>query len=275
MVSSSQSVFDAISGFANATERPVRCTYQGDEIIYAERDPARSLFWIERGTVKKTHISAHGKERVVAICKVGEFLGVGCLGRPIRMLNAVSMTACSVVRIEKSVVLRALSEQPTLAERFIAHLIDLNGRYEEDLVGHLFDPIEKRLARVLFVLSDSCEDELERTVPRVSQETLAEMVGATRSRVNYFMNKFRQAGLIDCQKGIRLHPSFLEMVRREGEDSNVVCDFEQAPSVRAHYYLKLAEQVEQRGGRFEGPLKASYEKLAIKWRQLAGYLHGS
>ena len=209
-------------GFANATQPPVRCTYQRDEIVYAEGDPASSLFYIERGTVKKTRISAHGKERVVAICKVGEFLGAGCLGRLKRTLNAVAMTPCSVVRIEKSVMLRALSEQPTLAETFIAHLIDRNRHYEEDLIGHLFNPIEKRLARVLFVLSESCADEHERIVPKVSQETLAEMVGATRPRVNYFLNKFRQAGLIDCKKEIRLHRSFLEMVSREQVDARAV-----------------------------------------------------
>ena len=95
-MSSSPSVFEAMRCFANATQRPVRCTYQRDEIVYAEGDPASSLFYIERGTVKKTRISAHGKERVIAICKVGKFLGVGCIGRLKRMLNAVSMTACSV-----------------------------------------------------------------------------------------------------------------------------------------------------------------------------------
>jgi CRP-like cAMP-binding protein len=125
------------------------------------------------------------------------------------------MTACSVVLIEKSVMLRALSEQPTVAETFIAHLIDRHRHYEEDLIDHLFNPVEKRLARVLYVLSNSCEDEQERIVPKVSQETLAEMVGATRPRVNYFMNKFRDLGLIDYQNGIRLHRSFLEMVSRE------------------------------------------------------------
>jgi CRP/FNR family cyclic AMP-dependent transcriptional regulator len=206
-----------MSFFPKPTKGVTRSTYKPGETLFVSGDLADAVFYLEQGTIKKTHVSSGGKERVVAIYRPNEFVGVGCVaGRAKRLMSAAAMTSCSVTRIEKAVMLRALFEQPVLAEMFISYLISRNSHYEEDLAGHLFNPSEKRLARTLFLLSDTGkEGDHDRIVPKVSQETLAAIVGTTRSRINYFLNKFRSEGLIECRKTIRLHPHFMDMVRAE------------------------------------------------------------
>jgi CRP/FNR family transcriptional regulator, cyclic AMP receptor protein len=188
--------------------------YGENSVIFSQGDPADAVFYIHSGKLKLTVVSTQGKEAVVAILGAGDFFGEGCLaGQAVRMGTAVSMSMCSIMRLEKSDVIRALHEQPSFSEVFVAHLLSRNIRIEEDLVDQLFNSSEKRLARVLLLLANFGKEGTPQTViPKISQETLAEIIGTTRSRVNFFMNRFRSLGFIDYNGGLKIHSSLLNVV---------------------------------------------------------------
>jgi CRP/FNR family transcriptional regulator, cyclic AMP receptor protein len=191
-----------------------RAEYAENDLIFSQGDPADAVFYIHKGKVKLTVISRQGKEAVVAILGTGDFLGEGCLaGQPLRMGNAVSMSVSSIMKLTKSDVIRALHEQPTFSEVFVTHLLSRNIRIEEDLVDQLFNSSEKRLARVLLLLANFGKEGVPQTViPKMSQETLAGIVGTTRSRVSFFMNRFRKLGFIEYNGGLTIHSSLLNVV---------------------------------------------------------------
>ena len=184
--------------------------------VFLQGQPADSLFYIRRGKVKLTVISQQGKEAIVAILDAGEFFGEGCLaGQPLRMATAVAMTDCTLDKIEKSLMVRMLHEQHDISELFVKHLLSRNIRYEADLVDQLFNSSEKRLARILLLLAHfGKESRAEPVLPGVSQDSLAQMVGTTRSRVSHFMNKFRKLGFIDYSDndGLTVHSGLLSVV---------------------------------------------------------------
>jgi len=189
--------------------------YGTNRNIFRQGQPADSLFYLRRGKVKLTVMSQQGKEAIVAILGAGEFFGEGCLaGQPSRMATAVAMTDCTMDKIDKSLMARILHEQHDVSELFVKHLLSRNIRYEADLVDQLFNSSEKRLARILLLLSQfGKESRAETVVPRVNQDTLAQMVGTTRSRVSHFMNKFRKLGFIDYDdSGLTVHSGLLSIV---------------------------------------------------------------
>ena len=188
--------------------------YRKKHTIFLQGSPADAVFYIAKGKVKLTVLSARGKEAVVAILGSGDFFGEGSLaGQPLRMATATSMTECSILRIKKETMIRMLHDEPAFSEVFMSYLLSRNTRIEEDLVDQLFNSSEKRLARILLLLTRfGKEGQHELVVPRISQETLAEMVGTTRSRVSFFMNKFRKLGLIDYNGGLHVHSSLLTIV---------------------------------------------------------------
>jgi CRP/FNR family transcriptional regulator, cyclic AMP receptor protein len=189
--------------------------YRTDNAIFQQGQPADSLFYLRRGKVKLTAISAQGKEAIVAVLGVGEFFGEGCLaGQQLRISTAVAMMDCTVEKIERSVMVRLLHEQHKLSEMFVKHLLSRNLRYETDLIDQLFNSSEKRLARILLLLAHfGRESRTESVVPNVSQDTLAQMVGVTRSRVSHFMNKFKSLGFINYNgHGMTVNSSLLKVV---------------------------------------------------------------
>jgi CRP/FNR family cyclic AMP-dependent transcriptional regulator len=191
--------------------------YRKDKLVYRQGDPADSVFYIQSGKVKKTVISEQGKEAVVALLGPGDFFAEGCLtGQSLRLATVVAMTNCVIVRISKTDITRVIHEEPAFAELFIAHLLARNSRVEEDLVDQLFNSSEKRLARILLLLANfGKESRPEPVIAKISQETLAEMIGTTRSRVSFFMNKFRELGLINYNGHIEVHSSLLNVVLHE------------------------------------------------------------
>ena len=188
--------------------------YRKDQIAYRQGDPSDTVFYIQSGRVKKTVVSEQGKEAVVALLEGGDFFGEGCLaGEALRLSTVTALMKCVIVRISKTDITRVIHEEPAFAELFLAHLLARNGRVEEDLVDQLFNSSEKRLARTLLLLANfGKEGRPEPIVAKVSQETLAEMIGTTRSRVSFFMNKFRKLGLIDYNGSIEIHSSLLNVV---------------------------------------------------------------
>jgi CRP-like cAMP-binding protein len=191
--------------------------YRKDQTVFRQGDPADTVFFIQNGKVKKTVVSEQGKEAVVALLGTGDFFGEGCLtGQPLRLGTVCAMTQCVIVRISKADITRVIHEEPAFAELFIAHLLSRNSRVEEDLVDQLFNSSEKRLARTLLLLANfGKEGRPEPIIAKISQETLAEMIGTTRSRVSHFMNKFRELGLIDYNGHIEVHSSLLNVVLHE------------------------------------------------------------
>ena len=187
------------------------------QIVYRQGDLADAVFYIQSGQVKKTVVSEQGKEAVVALLGTGEFFGEGSLaGEILRLGTVTALTKCVIVRISKANITRVIHEEPAFAELFIAHLLARNSRVEEDLVDQLFNSSEKRLARTLLLLANfGKEGRPEPIIAKVSQETLAEMIGTTRSRVSFFMNKFRKLGLIDYNGSIEVHSSLLNVVLRD------------------------------------------------------------
>lgn len=193
--------------------RPVLRVARG-AVVFTQGDSADSIFFIQKGTVQLSVLSATGKEAVVALLAAGDFFGEGCLaGQAARMATAKAVTTTSILRIPKAEMERTLHEHHDFSDRFIAHMLARNIRIEADLVDQIFNSSEKRLARTLLLLARyGKEDTTDRTVPHLSQETLAEMVGTTRSRVNFFMNKFRKLGYIDYNGGLKVHNSLLSVV---------------------------------------------------------------
>jgi CRP/FNR family cyclic AMP-dependent transcriptional regulator len=188
--------------------------YGENGVIFSQGDPSDAVFYIHKGKVKLTVVSRQGKEAVVAILGAGDFFGEGCLaGQPLRMGTAVALSGCSIMRLQKAYVIRALHEQRSFSEVFVAHLLSRNIRIEEDLVDQLFNSSEKRLARVLLLLANFGKEGTPQTViPKISQETLAEIVGTTRSRVSFFMNRFRKLGFIEYNGSLTIHSSLLNIV---------------------------------------------------------------
>ena len=191
--------------------------YRKGQIVYTQGEPADSVFYIQSGKVRKTVVSEQGKEAVIALLGTGDFFGEGCLtGEPLRLATVAAMTECVIVRIAKADITRVIHEEPAFAELFIAHLLSRNSRVEEDLVDQLFNSSEKRLARILLLLANfGKEGRPEPIIAKISQETLAEMIGTTRSRVSHFMNKFRELGLIDYNGHIEVHSALLNVVLHE------------------------------------------------------------
>jgi CRP/FNR family transcriptional regulator, cyclic AMP receptor protein len=194
-----------------------RVEYGPAAMIFAQGDPATSVMYVEKGAVRLSVLSHAGKEAVVAVLDAGHFFGEGCLaGQSQRMATATAMAPCTILGVEKQEMVRQLHAKPAFADRFLTHMLTRNIRIEEDLIDQLFNSSEKRLARTLLLLARYGEPEAShRALPRVSQEVLAEMVGTTRSRVNFFMNKFRKLGFIDYNGGLKIHNSLLTVVLRD------------------------------------------------------------
>jgi CRP/FNR family transcriptional regulator, cyclic AMP receptor protein len=188
--------------------------YRKDQTVFSQGSSADAVFYIQKGRVKITVVSEQGKEAVVAIVGPDEFCGEGCLtGQPRRLASAVAMTECEIMRLEKAAMIRVLHEEPAFSEMFVAHLLARTIRVEEDLVDQLFNSSEKRLARALLLLANFGKDgRPERIIAKISQETLAEMIGTTRSRVSHFMNKFRKLGFLDYNGHLEVHSSLLNVV---------------------------------------------------------------
>lgn len=185
------------------------------QTIFTQGDSADAVFYIQQGKVRLTVVSTIGKEATLGILNAGDFFGEGCLaGQPLRMGSATAMTDCELMRIDKKAMMLALHQEHTLSDLFTAYLLGRNIRYEEDLVDQLFNSSEKRLARTLLLLAHFGKEGVpEAVVPKISQETLAEMVGTTRSRVSFFMNRFRKLGFVDYgESGLQVHSSLLNVV---------------------------------------------------------------
>jgi CRP-like cAMP-binding protein len=203
------------AGSIDWSQLPVeRTTLNRGSLAFAQGAPATSVFFLESGTVKLSIVSRAGKEAVVTLVQSSTFFGEGCLaGQPRRIATAVAVERSKVLRIDVEAMRRHLAASPAFAHAFLMHMLSRNIRVEEDLVDQLFNSSEKRLARTLLLLSRYGEQtEEHRVIPRLSQELLAEMVGTTRSRVNFFMNKFRRLGFIDYNGHLRVHASLLTVV---------------------------------------------------------------
>jgi CRP/FNR family transcriptional regulator, cyclic AMP receptor protein len=194
-----------------------RVQYEPATTIFAQGDPARSVMYVEKGAVRLSVLSHGGKEAVVALLEDGDFFGEGCLaGQLHRMATATAMAASTILAVQKSDMVRQLHAAPAFADRFLTHMLTRNIRIEEDLVDQLFNSTEKRLARTLLLLARyGAPEASHRALPKVSQEVLAEMVGTTRSRVNFFMNKFRKLGFIDYNGALKINNSLLSVVLRD------------------------------------------------------------
>jgi len=212
-----RSVFNAQQFLDSAGVARKVTEFKKKETIFSQGDPCRNVFYIQRGGVRLSVVNESGKEAVVAVLGPGDFFGEGCLaGQPIRIGTATSIAPTSALIIEKSEMVRVLHTEHEFSDRFISFMLERNIRIEEDLVDQLFNSSEKRLARTLLLLARyGKEDKLQRVLPKVSQEMLAEMVGTTRSRVNFFMNKFRKLGFIKYNGGLQIDNSLLSVVLHE------------------------------------------------------------
>src|SRR6266567_4267366 len=186
------------------------------QTIFVQGDSSDAVFYIQKGKVKLTVVSKSGKEATIGILNEGDFFGEGCLtGQPLRLCSATAVTDCSVMRIDKKAMMEVLHREHAFSDVFVAYLLTRNIRYEEDLVDQLFNSSEKRLARILLLLAHFGKDgKPETLIPKMSQETIAEMIGTTRSRVSFFMNRFRKLGFIDYDggSGLQVHTSLLNIV---------------------------------------------------------------
>jgi CRP/FNR family cyclic AMP-dependent transcriptional regulator len=210
--------FDTKSFLAKIGEGRNIGKYRKNQIVFSQGDPADAVFYIQSGKVKKTVVSEQGKEAVVALLGPGDFFGEGCLtGQPLRLGTVSAMAECVIVRITNAEITRVIHEEPTFAELFIAHLLARNLRSEEDLVDQLFNSSEKRLARLLLLLANfGNESRPQSIIAKISQETLADMIGTTRSRVSFFMNKFRDSGFVDYNgRQIEVHSSLMNVVTHD------------------------------------------------------------
>jgi CRP/FNR family transcriptional regulator, cyclic AMP receptor protein len=189
-------------------------SFKKNAVIYSQGDPARSIFFIQKGRVKLHVVSEHGKEAVVAIMEPGQFFGEGCLnGHTVRVGTAVSLGDCAIVSISKQAMRDALKNEPNFAQLFVTYLLTRTSRVEEDLIDQLFNSSERRLARLLLLLAHFGKEGAPEPIDlEISQETLAEMIGTTRSRVSFFMNKFRKLGFISYNGKIHVHNSLLNAV---------------------------------------------------------------
>lgn len=197
--------------------RTERIVHQPGDTIFAQGDLATTVMYLEEGAVRLSVVSRAGKEAVIAVLDAGHFFGEGCLAsQSQRMATASAMARCAIISVEKQDMVRHLHARPAFADRFLTHMLTRNIRIEEDLIDQLFNSSEKRLARTLLLLARYGEpDASHRALPRVSQETLAEMVGTTRSRINFFMNKFRKLGFIEYNGELKINNSLLSVVLRD------------------------------------------------------------
>jgi len=187
--------------------------YRRRDVVFSQGDPCTDVRYVQTGTIKLAVSSRMGKEAVVALLGPGDFFGEGALaGQAFRIGTATAEAASSVLIIEKSAMVRLLHEEPAFSDRFLSYMLNRNLRIEADLVDHLFNSSEKRLARTLLLLARYGQADRQRTLPKISQETLAEMIGATRSRVNFFMNKFKKLGFIEYNGGLKINNSLLSIV---------------------------------------------------------------
>ena len=206
--------FDAKSFLASIGPGRSTHTYKPKKIVFQQGDPADAVFHIQSGKVELKVVSEHGKEAVVAILGAGDFFGEGCLaGQPLHMASAIALAESTIIRIEKAAMIRVLHDEPTFCEMFTAFLLLRNIQFEEDLVDQLFNSSERRLARVLLLLANFGKDgKLEPVIPRISQDILAARVGTTRSRINAFMNKFRDLGFIEYNGDLKVHSGLLNVI---------------------------------------------------------------
>jgi CRP-like cAMP-binding protein len=205
--------FDVEAYLASAGGNTTVVQYRRGAVIFSQGDLGRDIRYLQTGAVTLSVLSHGGKEAVVAMLAPGDFFGEGVLaGQPVRIATATAAAVSSVLVIEKASMVRLLHEEPDFSDRFIAFMLTRNIRIEADLVDQLFNSSEKRLARTLLLLARYGQTNPQRALPRVSQETLAEMVGTTRSRVNFFMNKFRKLGLIEYNGGLKVNSSLLSVV---------------------------------------------------------------
>jgi CRP-like cAMP-binding protein len=200
-----------LSGWGNST---TISALAAKEAAFTQGEPADAVFYIQKGRMKLTVVSNTGKEAVIAVLGPGDFFGEGCLaGQTLRISTATALTACTIVRLEKESVVAALPKDPAFAELLLSYLLARSIRIEGDLVDQLFNSSEKRLARALLLLANfGKEGRPEKIIPKISQETLAEMIGTTRSRVSFFMNKFRKLGFIKYNGTVEVHSSLLNVV---------------------------------------------------------------
>jgi len=191
--------------------------YRKNQVVFSQGDPADAVFYIQKGKLKVTVVSDRGKEAVAAILGPDEFFGEACMtGQTLRLVTVSAMTEAVVERIEKPVMIRMVQEQPEFSEMFINHILNRTIRVEADLIDQLFNSSERRLARLLLILANyGIEGKQEQVLAKISQETLAEMIGTTRSRVSYFMNRFRKMGFITYNGHIEVHKSLLNLVLHE------------------------------------------------------------
>jgi len=217
MVGAGKAAFDAQVFLANVGAGKTILEFQKNQKVFAQGDVADTVFYIQKGKVKVTVLSDKGKEAVVGILEPGQFFGEGCMnGHKLHISTATGMVDCVITAITKDAMLAALRDQPELSEMFMAHLLTRNSRIEEDLIDQLFNSSERRLARMLLLLANFEKEGSPQPIsPSISQETLAEMIGTTRSRVSHFMNKFRKLGLIDYNGHIEVHNSLLSAVLHE------------------------------------------------------------
>ena len=206
--------FNPRAFLAQAGDSRTTLQYEKHQILFAQGDQANAVFYVQAGRVKLSIVSQQGKEAVVAILEPGNFFGEGCLaGQLVRMATATSLDHSRIVRIDKQAMIGVLHNEPAFSELFMAHLLTRTLRIQEDLIDQLFNSAEKRLARTLLLLATVEKDgQAEPVMPKISQETLAEMVGTTRSRVSFFMNRFKKLGVIEYTDGLRVHRARLNAV---------------------------------------------------------------
>ena len=217
MAKAASNGFDPIAFLAKVGAGKTILKFEKNQHIFEQGDPAAAVFYVQKGSVKLTVISEQGKEAVVGILEPGQFFGEGCLnGHPLRIATTTAMEACVITSISKEAMLATLHTEPKFSEMFMAYLLTRNSRVEEDLIDQLFNSSEKRLARLLLLLAHfGKEGRPQPILVDISQETLAEMFGTTRSRVSYFLTKFRKLGLISYNGKIEVHNSLLNAVLRE------------------------------------------------------------
>jgi CRP/FNR family cyclic AMP-dependent transcriptional regulator len=211
-------IFDPKTFLAHAGLGRTMTSYPKSKVIFVQGEPSDAVFYIQKGHAKLTVLSTQGKEATIALLGEGDFIGEGCItsDQPLRVASATAVTHCLVLRIEKDAMLNVLHCEHTFSDLFVAYLVGRYNQTQADLVDHLFNSAEKRLARTLLLLAHfGKEGRSENVIPKISQETLAEMIGTTRARVNFFMNRFRQLGLIDYNGGLEVHSSLLDIVLHE------------------------------------------------------------
>jgi CRP/FNR family cyclic AMP-dependent transcriptional regulator len=207
--------FDVNSFLSSVGSGRSMVKYQPKKVVFQQGDPADAVFYIQSGKIQIGVVSEHGKEAVIAMLGTGDFFGEGCLtGQPLYLASATAMAESTIARIEKQAMIRVLHDEPAFSEMFVTFLLGRNIQFEADLVDQLFNSSERRLARVLLLLASfGKEGKLEAVIPRISQEVLAAKVGTTRSRINFFMNKFRKLGFIDYNNGgLHVHSGLLNVI---------------------------------------------------------------